>query len=125
MRPAIAAMLIVIGGAALLAVALQFDDGPNGAEVARYRAERDGCRTIMGDMQGNGFLRSVRQVAPGEVEATVKEEVWLAQATRDRLVEALTVYCAMMPDDGRLRVTLLGADGAPVFRIKNGRVEKP
>lgn len=95
---------------------------PDRASLARVLAGRQECIRLAADMTRLGMVGRVEREG-GDVVLYVDGRTWQAQDTMKRLTQTLTFWCALMPYDGYLTVTVRdGIEGNNLFRVRNGHV---
>jgi hypothetical protein len=86
--------------------------------VAELKQKQDQCRESERRLASSGIrFRS----GPGYVVAEYDEFLWSALEHDDKIRQALTIYCAEMPDDGHITVMIDGVhDGKVMASIVDG-----
>ena len=108
---------LIIGGV----IYFLLSAGPDPQTTARTLARQPECRRLLANFVR---LKMIDHIVEGsdEVIAFVDGNQWSGQETKDRLAQTLTIYCAYMPSDGRLTVTVRDMTGQAVFRVRDGHV---
>jgi hypothetical protein len=110
---------VAILGAAIIAAC---DAGPDQATLARILGRQGECVRLGAEMTRLGTLTRVVRDGSDNAFAYVDTAYWNQQTTENRLMQSLTVYCALTPPNGYFTVTTRNAEGENVFRIRNGHV---
>lgn len=116
----------VLGMLALAALAYVFfftnqNAPPDEATLARLAFGRGKCQASVNSFQTLGVISGIVGAADG-VTVQIDPARWEAAASEDKLALATMVYCARMPADGRMTVTVRKPDGEAVFRLINSHV---
>src|SRR5262245_41132450 len=74
--------------------------------VEGLRPKKAACIENVAKLERSGTLRIGR--GEKDVDVTYNERVWSRLVHDDRVRQSLLVYCAHMPDDGRLSVYVWG-----------------
>jgi hypothetical protein len=76
--------------------------------VARYLPMRPKCKSTVQQWQKAGIVGAVEDSGVGLVTVEFDESVWKDAIRKKKVAYALTIYCAHMPSDGKLKVILQG-----------------
>jgi hypothetical protein len=80
----------------------------NQALLAELRPMVPKCQKALRQYQASGIVGDVEKTSYGAIFVEFDEQVWNDAIHKKKIDFALTAYCAHMPPDGKLTVTLQG-----------------
>jgi hypothetical protein len=99
----------------------QFPWGVNGDLVKSLRPKRAACMTAVEHMLAIGFYKHETTTKSGSIWMQINEPAWHRLDYDDKVRQALLIYCARMPQNGDLTVTLEGSkSGSILGRVVGG-----